>query len=264
MTTVEGGPENMIVCPAPAQVAGDAGADFFHGRRWILAQQSLHGHHLPGCAIAALKGVFFQKSGLHRARFFAAHQSFQRGDAAALGFHGQGQAGIAGDIVDEHRAGPAFAPAATFFGGGQADHLAQHIEQGSAGLDQHPIIDTVDMQTDLDRIGRFQDFFRRHRFSAGGQGRPCERSAAGAGTDKLYKSSPGHAAFSGTVLVVMFRTHKIPPVVMIILVSLFGIVTVRLHGFSLFNKVSLLGFRCPPKALTASLLGAKCGQMPVT
>jgi len=60
-------------------------------RRWMrmFIKKSLGGNHESGGAEAALLGVVFHKSSLHRMQMLALHQPLDRNDGLALCFDGQ-------------------------------------------------------------------------------------------------------------------------------------------------------------------------------
>ncbi len=62
-------------------------------------------------------------------------QAFDGDDIGAVQFAGKNQAGIYRLAVHHHRAGAAIAGAAAFLGAGDADLVAQQVEQESMGLD---------------------------------------------------------------------------------------------------------------------------------
>ena len=56
--------------------------------------------------------------------------------------------------VDQHRAGAALAVVASFLRAGQAEMLAQHIEQRGAHIEREPMIPAVDVQRGIDGFAR--------------------------------------------------------------------------------------------------------------
>ena len=80
-----------------------------------------------------------------------ARQSFDGGDLAALRHNGERHARERAPPVEVHRAGAAFAPIATFLGAGQADPLAQRVEQCHARVEaRQPVLGAVDAQDQID------------------------------------------------------------------------------------------------------------------
>ena len=74
----------------------------------------------------------------------APRQPLHRGDLGVLPHHGQGQAGLDPLAVDQDRARAALAPVTALLGAGQAEPLAQRVEQGHPRLDGEPVPLSVD------------------------------------------------------------------------------------------------------------------------
>ena len=112
-----------------------------------------HGRHdLARCAVAALEAVVVDEGLLHRMQdAVRASQALDGGDRLALHRHRQGQAGQHSASIDVHGAGPALALVATLLGAGQAEMLAQGVEQGGARIERQAMVASVDDQHDFAR-----------------------------------------------------------------------------------------------------------------
>src|SRR5262249_29730773 len=109
------------------------------------------GHDLTGCAVAALKAVVLDERGLHRVQTAAIGQAFDGGNARAFGLHGQREARVHPATVDVDRAGAALPVIAALLGSGEAEPLAQGVEQGDARLERQSMLLPVDAQYDAAR-----------------------------------------------------------------------------------------------------------------
>src|SRR5215218_7962553 len=110
---VEGG-EDPAVPGAAAQVAGEGLAQGQLVGVGPAVQQVVHGHDHPGDAEAALHRPLLDEGPL---------------DVAAGGVGAHDAAGGDQDAVQQHRAGAALALLAGVLGAGQAEALAQHVQQ---------------------------------------------------------------------------------------------------------------------------------------
>ncbi len=72
---------------------------------------------------------------LHRMQLAVPGQALDRDDAIAVAGDGQRQAGIHPHAVHQHGAGAALAVVAALLGAGQAEMVAQRIEQGRARIE---------------------------------------------------------------------------------------------------------------------------------
>ncbi len=116
-------------------------------------------------------------------------ESFDGRDARAFVHHRERQARVDATAVDEDRAGAALAAVAALLRTGQADDLAQCVEQRDARLDLHRHVAAVDVQRDrasgrrriADRLLRRRPF----RVQAGGA------RDAGRGNCGLQKTAAG-------------------------------------------------------------------------
>jgi len=68
---------------AAAEIAGESLFDLFHSRMWRLGENGARGHDHAVGAIAALRGLLGDESGLEGAGFFRCSQAFESRDRAA-------------------------------------------------------------------------------------------------------------------------------------------------------------------------------------
>ena len=162
------------------------------GGRRVLAEQALSRHHLAGRAVAALERVILGESLLHRAQLLALHQSLDRRDLVAVRLHRQRHAGVARLPVDEHRARAALAPLASDLRPGQAEPVAQHVQQRPTGLDQHLVPASVDRNRHRAEVARLQGVRRRGGRRALHQ-RTGSRHANRPGSHRGDESAAAHA-----------------------------------------------------------------------
>src|SRR5262249_21964924 len=118
--------------------------------RWSRAR-----HDLAGRAVAALEGVVVDEGLLHRVqRPVGRGESLDGGHGGALRRHRQGEAGQYPAAVHQHRAGPALPVIAALLGPGEAEMLAQGIEQGGARIERQPVLAAVDVERERGGIAR--------------------------------------------------------------------------------------------------------------
>ena len=187
---------------AAAQVAAHPEADLGDGRRRLRAQQALGRHDLSRRAVAALERVLVGERLLDRPQLLAAHQALDGRDLVALGLERERQAGVARHAVDQHRAGAALAALAAGLGAGQAEPLAEDVEQRPARLDEQPVAPAVDEERDLGRLDRVGDLWGCRL------ARPAERRGGDrAGAQRAEEAAPAHPVRAGVLVVSWFPGH---------------------------------------------------------
>ena len=107
-------------------------------RGGVLRQQGLRGHQDARRAVAALGGAEIGERGLQRVELVALLQALDGLDRPPLHLGGERQAGEHRLAVDQHGAGAAFAELAAVLRAGQAELLAQHLEQGVVDRERRP------------------------------------------------------------------------------------------------------------------------------
>jgi hypothetical protein len=95
-----------------------------------------------------------QEGGLHWMQFAAGSEALDGRDRLALATRGEGQAGYHPSPVDVHGARTASAPVATLFRAGQAGLFAKRIKQGGTRFDRKRHTTSVDLQHDVELLGR--------------------------------------------------------------------------------------------------------------
>src|SRR5258706_2569180 len=123
------GLEDLLVAGAAAQVAGHCFLDSLAGGIRLFRGQRLGGEQDAGGAVAALGGAEVGESGLQRMELCAAGHPLHSLHRAPLALDRQHQAGELRLAVDEDCAGTALAELAAVLGAGEAEVLAQQLEQ---------------------------------------------------------------------------------------------------------------------------------------
>jgi hypothetical protein len=104
---------------------------------------------LSGSAISTLERVAVDESRLQGMETGVIGQALDGGHMVAVVGDGEGEAAVDTTATDEHGAGAALAVVAALLGAGQAELLAEQVEQGEAGVDDECVVDTVDADRDL-------------------------------------------------------------------------------------------------------------------
>src|SRR4029453_1182584 len=128
---VEGG-EDAAVPGAAAEVAGDGLAQGQLVGVGLAVQQVVDGHDHAGDAEAALHRPLLDKGPLDVGQLALWAEPLDGADVAAGGVGGRHTAGRHQHPVQQHRAGAALALLAGVLGAGQAEPLAQHVQQALA------------------------------------------------------------------------------------------------------------------------------------
>ena len=115
----------------------------FLGAR-VSIEQGFYGHNLPGRTKAALESIFLDEgllNGMEGPGFFQALDGLDR---FSFIFNGQGHAGIDRLPIDENGARPASSLVAPFLRARESQIFANGVQEGTAGLDENPVLLTVD------------------------------------------------------------------------------------------------------------------------
>src|SRR6185503_11821895 len=120
---------DLVVAGAAAQVAGQPVAQLGLARVGVLLQQRLGGHQEARRADAALQRRVLDELALQRMQLVALGHALDGGDRPAVRLHAQHQARAHEAAVDGDAAGAAVAGRAAFLGAGEAQLVAQHVEQ---------------------------------------------------------------------------------------------------------------------------------------
>ena len=126
--------EDPAVAGAAAQVAGDRLADLEVVGRGVAVEEVVHGHDQAGRAEPALHGARHRRTPAARPTAPPGRRrALDGGDRAVAHRVGrEHEARAHQHAVEQHRARPALALLAGVLGAGQAEPLAQHVEQALA------------------------------------------------------------------------------------------------------------------------------------
>src|SRR3989449_1641909 len=121
--------EDLDVPGAAAEVPGQGLADLMPGRLRFRVEKRLRGAQDSRSAVAALRGAELRERHLQRIGTRAPRESFDRDDRPILALEGEDQARELRPAVEQHRAGAALPQFAAVLGPGQAEVLAQDLEE---------------------------------------------------------------------------------------------------------------------------------------
>ena len=122
--------EDLRVAGAATKVAGQGSTHLVLGDRARgVIEQRLRGHDHARDADAALRSPMLDERVLEGVKAIALGQALDGLDGGAIRLIREHQAGVDGLAVHEHRARAALALAAAFLGPGQAQVLAQHVDE---------------------------------------------------------------------------------------------------------------------------------------
>ena len=127
--------DDVLISGAAADVALEAVADLLLGRVGIAIDDLLGRHDHAGRAEAALQSVLVPESLLHRVELAVSGQAFDGQDARAVGLHGEHGAAFDGLAVHLDRACAAQRRLAADVRSGEADDLAQVVDEEQPRLD---------------------------------------------------------------------------------------------------------------------------------
>src|SRR5690242_20770873 len=139
---------HLVVAGAAAEIAAQRLLDFRLGRMRVGGQQIFHRHDEAGGAVAALGAAPVTISLLNGGQAAVFAHPFHGGDLLLLAAGGQQRAGKHRDTLHLHRAGAAGGVVAAALRPGEAQVLAQHVEQQLAGLERQLVGATVDAKGD--------------------------------------------------------------------------------------------------------------------
>ncbi len=125
----------------------------------LLLKKGDRRHDLARGAVPTLVAIVFDKGRLHRMQVAGLAKPLDRGDLVALVHDGQRQAGVDAAAVHVDGAGSALAMVAALLSAGQADGLAQAVEERRAGVNVKIELFAVNLEADRD--GSFDRFSGR-------------------------------------------------------------------------------------------------------
>ena len=140
--------EDFVIASAATKIARHPFLDFVFARFRVLVEQRLGRDDLTRRADAALKTAVLDEGLLQRMELAVPREPFDGLDALAGAAGSQGQARAHQAPVDDDAAGAADADAAAFLGSGQAQVVAQNLQQQAVGLDLDLMFLAVDPQGD--------------------------------------------------------------------------------------------------------------------
>src|SRR5262249_40843540 len=171
---------------AATEVAGDGLADLRLARVRISREERAAGHHHAGRAVAALEPVLLPEALLHRMELAIPLQSLDRLHLVAVGLDREEGAGFDRHAVEQNGARPAVGGVAADVCTGQAQGLAQEMDEQQSRLDLRLMRLAVDVY--LDRVDRHD--YPPARPTA----RPSARTASPRAISRLSSTEPRRSA----------------------------------------------------------------------
>src|SRR2546426_6117760 len=127
--------DDVDVTGAATEVPADPLPDLLVARVGVLAEEPSGLHDHARRAEPALQAVLIPERLLERVEVRAVGHPLDGADLGAARRHGEHRAGLGAAAVDQHRACPAVAGVAADVGPGQAERVAQEMDEQKAGLD---------------------------------------------------------------------------------------------------------------------------------
>src|ERR1051325_646050 len=140
--------DDVLVAGAAAERPFQAVAHFRLARICVALQQVARGHDHARRAEAALQAVLVPESLLHDVQLAVAGETFDRGDRGAVRLHGEHRARLHRLPVEEDRADAALAGVAADVRAGEAELVAQEVDEEEARLDVRRLLRAVDREGD--------------------------------------------------------------------------------------------------------------------
>src|SRR5437899_11440440 len=181
------GLDDVRVPGAAAEVAADGLADLRLGGILVAGEQGAARDHHPRRAVAALQPVVLPERLLDRVQLSVLLQAFHRGDLRALGLDGEDRARLHRIAVEQHRAGAAVRGVAADVRAGQAQVLAEQVDEQQPRLDLHAVRSAVDGQLDVMPGHGYQPPARSTAFFSA-------RTASTRAIPRLYSTDPRRSA----------------------------------------------------------------------
>src|SRR4029450_9556924 len=123
------GAHDLVIAGAPAEIAGKTETDFLFGRILVLLKQGARRDQEARRTDTALQGRVLDELALQRVELVAVRHALDGLDLAAPGVGAEDEAGANELAVEHDAAGAAVAGAAPFLGAGEAQPVAQDVEQ---------------------------------------------------------------------------------------------------------------------------------------
>src|SRR5262249_25959469 len=141
------GSQVVVVGSAPADVAGHRSPRLLDRRFGVLLQQGNRGDDLAGRTEAALGSEFLDHGFLHLVQFaIRPFDAFDSGDLAPAHRVRQRRARIGRHVVEHDRAVAAFGVIAAELGAGEAELVAQRVDQGLVRQHVYRPVAAVDVE----------------------------------------------------------------------------------------------------------------------
>src|SRR5213592_4225028 len=121
--------DDVHVPRAAADVPGDRPANVLLARIGVLCEESGRGEHHARRAEAALKAVLLVEALLYRMEPAGGREALDGRDLVPLRLDREHRAGLHGHSVEEHRARPAARRVAADVGAGEAERLAEEVDE---------------------------------------------------------------------------------------------------------------------------------------
>src|SRR5689334_11622985 len=142
-----GGPadrtDDVLVAGAPGDLAGDGLPDLRLVRVRVAVEQPAGGHHHARRAEPALEAVALDKPLLHRVELAVPLQALNRTDGTAVRHGGEYRARLDRPGVQPHHAAAAVRRVAAPVAAGQAEFVAQEVDEQQSGLDVARVLGAV-------------------------------------------------------------------------------------------------------------------------
>ena len=106
-------------------------------------------HDLPGRAVAALEGILIDEGLLHRMQLAVCARPSIVVMLRPCAADRERQAGQYAAAIEQHRAGAALPVVATFLRSGEAEVLAQRVEQRAFEIECVPVFVAIDLERDI-------------------------------------------------------------------------------------------------------------------
>jgi hypothetical protein len=129
---------------APAEIAGDGHADVVFGRRRVVIKEIFRAQESPGRTEAAMDGVMIKERFLQRTEPIPVRKSLHRRDPPPVYLRRQNEARIHGNPIQQHGARSALSDLTSPLRPGEAECVAEDVEERLVGRDLERVCPAVD------------------------------------------------------------------------------------------------------------------------
>src|SRR5258708_1405856 len=140
--------DDPVMGPAAAEIAAQSESDLGLARVRVTVKNRFGHRDHAGNAVAALRRLLLDESGLQRVGLLKRPKTFERDDLGLRKRTDRHGAGARRSAVDEHRAGAALTEPAAEFGSVELKIVAQHVEQRRVQVGCHAVHCAVHLETD--------------------------------------------------------------------------------------------------------------------